>query len=56
MIIHYTSRFNKDVKKLSREKQELAIRRDVYFRRNPFDPRLKTHKLYGSLKGYWAFF
>jgi len=22
---------------------------------NPFDPNLKTHKLSGTLSGYWAF-
>lgn len=53
--IHYTSRFIKDFKKLSREKQKLAIKREGIFRKNCFDPRLKTHKLTGSLKDYWAF-
>lgn len=55
MIIHYTSRFIKELNKLSKEKQKLAIQREVYFRKNPFDSRLKTHKLSGRLKGYWAF-
>lgn len=55
MTIHYTSRFTKDFKSLSREKQELASRREIYFRKDPFDSRLKTHKLFGALKGYWAF-
>lgn len=55
MIIHFTSRFIKELKKLSREKQKLAIQRESYFRKNPFDPRLKTHKLSGKLQRYWAF-
>ncbi len=55
MIINYTSRFIKDLKKLSKEKQKLAIVREKYFRKNPFDSRLKTHKLSGKLQGYWAF-
>lgn len=55
MTTHYTSRFIKDLKKLSKEKQELASRREVYFRKDPFDLRLKTHKLSGAFKGYWAF-
>ena len=53
--IHYASRFEKDFKKLSKDKQKLAIERERIFRNNCFDPRLKTHKLTGSLKDYWAF-
>ncbi len=53
--IHYTSRFIKDFKKISKEKQKLAIKREEIFRKNCFDPRLKTHKLTGVLKDYWAF-
>lgn len=53
--IHYTSHFTKDFRKLSKEKQKLAIERETIFRKNCFDPRLKTHKLTGSLKDYWAF-
>jgi len=53
--IHYTSRFIKDFKKLSKEKQKLAIKRERFFRENCFDSRLKTHKLTGFLKDYWAF-
>lgn len=53
--IHYTSLFIKNFKKLSKDKQNLAIKREKIFRNNCFDPRLKTHKLTGSLKDYWAF-
>lgn len=55
MTIHYTSRFIKDLEKLSKEKQKLAVKREVSFRKDPFNPKLKTHKLSGALKGYWAF-
>lgn len=55
MTIYYTSRFIKDLKKLSKEKQTLSTKREVYFRKDPFDSRLKTHKLSGALKSYWAF-
>lgn len=55
MTVHYTSRFIKALKKLNKEKQKLAIQRESYFKNNPFDPRLKTHKLSGKLQGYWAF-
>ena len=27
----------------------------VLFSKNPFNPRLKTHKLVGKLEGLWAF-
>lgn len=53
--IHYTSRFIKGFKKLSKEKQKLAITREKIFRDNCFDSHLKTHKLTGSLKDYWSF-
>lgn len=53
--IHYTSRFIKDFKKLSKVKQNLAIKREKIFRKNCFDSRLKTHKLAGQLKDYWSF-
>ncbi len=55
MTIHYSSRFIKELKKLNREKQLLAVKREDMFRKNPSDSRLKTHKLSGSLQGYWAF-
>jgi len=55
MIIRYSSRFIKELKKLTKEKQKLAVKREAIFRKDPFDSRLKTHKLSGSLQGYWAF-
>lgn len=55
MTIQYTSRFIKELNKLSKEKQKLASIREAYFRKNSFDSRLKTHKLSGKLQGYWAF-
>lgn len=53
--IHYTSRFIKDFRRISKDRQELAITREKIFRNNCFDPRLRTHKLTGALKDYWAF-
>lgn len=53
--IHYTSRFIKDLKKLSRDKQRLATKREKIFRKDPFSQTLKTRKLSGKLKDYWAF-
>ena len=33
----------------------IAEKKEVLFRANPFDARLKTHKLQGRLKDFWAF-
>ncbi|MFY9484527.1 MAG: hypothetical protein WAP74_02800 [Patescibacteria group bacterium] len=35
--------------------QKKTVERVAMFRDNPFDIRLKTHKLTGKLKGDWAF-
>lgn len=55
MIIRYSTHFVKQSKKLGKDKQILAQKQEKIFRNNPFDPRLKTHKLSGELKNYWAF-
>ena len=55
MIISYSSHFFKQYKKLTKEKWKLAEKQEKIFRKNPFDPRLKTHKLSGELQNYWAF-
>ena len=33
----------------------LAEKKEKTFRKNPFDRRLKTHKLHGELNEFWAF-
>ncbi len=53
--IHYSSRFIRDFKKLSVSKQHLAVKQEEEFRKDPFLPNLRTHKLTGKLKGFWAF-
>ena len=55
MEIEYSPKFKKRFQKLPREVKEEAILREKFFRKNPFDPKLKTHKLHGTLKEYWAF-
>lgn len=35
--------------------QRLAKKKDLWFRDNPFDSRLHTHKLKGELLGAWAY-
>lgn len=54
--INYAKKFLHSFKKLSLEKQHLAIKREKLFIQDPFLPTLKTHKLSGKLNNYWAFF
>lgn len=55
MIIRISSKFEKSYKKLPKIIQEKAKEKERLFRKNPFNPRLKTHKLHGEYKDYWAF-
>ena len=55
MEIFYLGKFLRQYKKLPREIQLLAEKRENIFRTNPFDSRLKTHKLTGSLEGFYGF-
>lgn len=55
MDIVYLPKFARQYKKLSLQIKERAEDKEKIFRRNPFDPRLKTHKLTGLLKGFFAF-
>ena len=53
--IAYSSNFVKQFKKLSPLLQKQAIKTEKLFKKDPFSPRLKTHKLSGRLKDVWAF-
>lgn len=53
LTIHYTTNFVKKWKKL-KNKDYLRKRIEI-FREDPFDTRLKTHKLKNRLGGYWSF-
>jgi len=55
MTIEYSVKFAKQFKKLPKEVQESALKCEKLFRENPFDQKLKTHKLHGAMKDYWAF-
>jgi len=55
MKIFYYSKFRQQFKKLPKEVKLIAIKKDKIFRKNPFDPKLKTHKLHGELSEFWAF-
>ncbi|MCK6462717.1 MAG: type II toxin-antitoxin system mRNA interferase toxin, RelE/StbE family [Candidatus Pacebacteria bacterium] len=55
MKIIYLPRFSREYKKLPADVQDLAERKEKVFRKDPFDPKLKTHKLHGELIGFWSF-
>ena len=55
MKIYYSSKFVAGYKKLPSNVKKLAEQKEQIFRKNPFDPRLETHKLKGSLKGFLSF-
>lgn len=55
MQIIYTTEFQRLFRKLPSELQIEAKKREIIFRKNPFDSRLKTHKLSGEFNGCWAF-
>ena len=55
MKIYYSSKFEREYKRLSvmaKKRTEIAGK---LFRQSYFHPKLKTHKLSGRLKDYWAF-
>lgn len=55
MIIHYSSKFEKEYHKLSLAVKKIAEEKEEIFREDPFASRLKTHKLNGKLKDFWSF-
>ena len=55
MKILYLPKFAKQYKRLPQEIKKKAEEREKVFRKNPFNLKLKTHKLHGELKDFWAF-
>jgi len=53
--IHFSPRYFKSFFRLPAPIQKLAIKKDPWFRTNPFDGRLRTHKLKGDLAGTWSY-
>ncbi len=51
----YSPRFTRAYEKLHPELKRLVVDKIKLFEQNPFDSRLKTHKLSGGLKGSLAF-
>jgi len=55
MKIIYSSKFAKEYRKLPSSVKTIAEEHEVIFRRNPRNPKLKTHKLKGRLKKFLSF-
>lgn len=55
MEILYSSKFVRQYKKLPEDVKLRAIKCERLFQKNPFDPRLKTHKLHGSQHNVMSF-
>ncbi len=53
--VRSTSEFEKSFRRLLVDIQDIADKKDLLFRQDAFDPRLRTHKLRGELEGYWAY-
>ena len=54
MKIVYTSKFEKEYRRLPDEIKGLAEEKESIFRSDPFDSSLNTHKLKGKFKDYWS--
>lgn len=50
-----SSKFERSLKKLDILLVEKVVERTLLFKKDPSDPRLKTHKLHGKLKNQWSF-
>ena len=55
MRIFYSPEFERRYRMLSLEMQKKAEAKEKIFCKDPFDPRLKTHKLHGRLGEFWSF-
>ncbi|MBI5230412.1 MAG: type II toxin-antitoxin system mRNA interferase toxin, RelE/StbE family [Candidatus Magasanikbacteria bacterium] len=55
MEIIYSSKFAREYKKLPARIKDVAEQQEKIFRPDPFDPKLKTHKLKGTLSGFLSF-
>jgi addiction module RelE/StbE family toxin len=55
MQILYSEKFKKQFRKLSNQLKDTVEVKIQLLKANPFDQRLKTHKLKGELAAYYAF-
>ena len=55
MEIIYSPKFAREYRKLPKDVKSLAEKQEVIFRKDPFDPKLKTHKLKGKFSSFLSF-
>lgn len=55
MEIIYSSKFAREYRKLPKDIKILAEEQETIFRKDPYDTRLKTHKLKGKFDGFLSF-
>lgn len=53
--LHRTTRFKRSFKHLPKFIQDDFIKLLFFFEKDPFDKRLRTHKLHGELGEYYSF-
>lgn len=52
--IYYTPKFIKEFRKLPRDIQLIAEKKEEFFKDNPLHPSLRLHGLKGKFKGVWS--
>ncbi|MCH8821678.1 type II toxin-antitoxin system mRNA interferase toxin, RelE/StbE family [Patescibacteria group bacterium] len=55
MKILYSLKFGKEYKKLPDNIKDIAEQKEAIFQNNPFNLKLKTHKLKGKFRNYYSF-
>ena len=55
MKIYYSSKFEKEYRRLPEKVKILAEKKEKIFRADPYSLSLKTHKLKGRLNEFWSF-
>jgi len=55
MKIYYSPKFAREFSSLPKKVKFVAEQQEALFRQDPFNPKLKTHKLKGKLKGFLSF-
>ena len=53
--IYYSSKFQKNFKKIPERIQKEMIKKEKLFRQNPLHPLLKTHRLKGKYEKFYSF-
>ena len=53
--IYYTSIYLKHYQKLPKNIQALQDKKEKWFKDDPFNPRLKTHKLKGKYRKFFSY-